>query len=136
MAVRARTRRFALPALLMLLLPACGDDGVAPEDLAGTWRGQSQQGRTISFAVSGGEVTSVEVGFLVNGTACTIEGEIGGPFSAAIDDGEFTVRITGIDPSVTLNGTFTSSSRATGTVQFSTSQCGGTASSGWTATKQ
>ena len=112
----------------------------------GTWQGTTSQGKNISFTVQNSGITSITVGYKIEGDYCTVEGSITTNFAIAqpITGNSFSIIKTGSGPialSYTVQGTFTSSTAASGDLDFTYKQsypnpsCNGNASATWSATK-
>lgn len=130
----------ALALALSLVAAACGgDDGTgppSPASLEGTWTGTTSQGRSLRFVISNGQLTSMTVGFRVQGSFCTSDGDVTvGGGVPIVETQNFSTDITFTDPAIHIEGSFRSSSSADGTVRFTSGQCNGTATATWTASK-
>jgi hypothetical protein len=113
----------------------------------GTWQGTTSQGKNISFTVQNSGITSITVDYKIQGDYCTVEGSITTNFAIAqpITGNSLSIIKTGSGPSAlsyTVQGTFTSSTAASGNLDFMYKQsypypsCNGNASATWNVTKQ
>ncbi len=104
----------------------------------GKWSGTTQQARPLSFDVEEGYVTLVTLDVRVLGTVCasTITGGVKKTPGALISDSSFTWSHTGTNDSVTLTGTFSSPTAASGKLTVTSNTCHGTVELDWSAAKQ
>jgi hypothetical protein len=143
---------FALLIILSFFIGCKKDDNpVEPVDtkldVNGTWNGTTSQGKQISFRVVNNNLDSLTFGYKIQGDFCTTEGTIWVTFSnpKAISGKTFTDAMTGSGPSstsYTIEGTFNSSTSASGKLDVSFKQsspnpsCKGSANLTWNAMKQ
>jgi len=122
---------------VVLSAAACGGGPTAPTaaDLAGTWQGPTQQGRTISLQVTSAGITSLTVGFSVPGSFCTASGSSTTTFSnpLTITNGSFSYSGSG-STAISVNGTFSRTS-ASGSATVTSQTCGASTTFTWSATK-
>ncbi len=106
---------------------------------AGSWSGSTSQGKPLSFVVVGNAISTITFGWHGTGS-CTVDGETTITYNPprAISGNTFTLTGSGI-LAYTLNGTFASSSSATGSVSFTFSNpypaCTASGSASWSASK-
>jgi hypothetical protein len=115
----------------------------------GTWTGTTSQGRPVSFVVSANAITSLTVGFHIQGNACALDTSNTINFSSPqpIINNAFSIIVTGAGPtavSYTIGGIFIQqadgiSTTSLGSIQFTLSQsppnppCSGTVTVTWDA---
>ena len=124
--------------LAIIFIAACGDDPTGPsaDDLEGFWSGETDQGGNVFFTVEDGRIGVATIEGSVTGSVCTYDFTISTTVDAPIRAGKFDVESFAIDPAIEAIGTFTSASRASGTLVFRSDECGGTSTTTWTATKE
>jgi hypothetical protein len=105
----------------------------------GTWSGTTSQGKSISFTVTNNLITNVSVGWRASG-GCTVDGDSSVTYTPGrpITGNSFTLTLSG-PQGFTINGTFNSSSSASGNASFTFNQpfppCSATGSATWSATR-
>ena len=106
--------------------------------LNGTWQGTTSQGVPIAFIVSNGQVTLISAGGAFNGGSCTATTQVS--VNVSINGNQFSHTRSASPGSVgwSLQGTFSSSDTATGTLNATASpsatfSCSGTITATWTA---
>jgi hypothetical protein len=102
----------------------------------GSWSGTTGQGRPLKFEVEQNRVTKVTLDVLVQGSGCTvtISGGLGIDPGFEIVNDAFTWTFKDSTRSITLKGTFDSTTAARGTLTVTMSgNCPGTAETTWTA---
>lgn len=127
----------AFVSCAILAAVACGDSPTeAKPKYDGNWVGSTSDGRSISFSVSGTQITELSVGFRLSGS-CNASGvtvHFAQGSIASIAGRSFVVS----RGDMSLNGSFSSGVAASGTGSFSVSNAGpiGCSSAGansWTA---
>jgi hypothetical protein len=127
--------------ILSVMVASCSKDSTGPAATrVGGWEGTTSQGKVLRFYVEQQGVPLIAVGFEVVGTSCT-EGVVAflsreapdAPFAVTGD--ALTVATSGSSGTITLNGTFTSATAASGTLVVTSTRCGGSINATWTATK-
>lgn len=127
------------------LLPAgCGkDDGPTAlqiSQLIGDWLGTTSQSEVFGFTVSSSGITEFMISYNLSGSSCSYSATVtmGGSTDAVQNNGFTAVYnlTASLGASFTFEGDFTSASAANGTFSISDSDCVGTASGTWSASKQ
>jgi hypothetical protein len=124
----------------------------AAASLDGIWAGTTSQGMPVSFVVSANAITSLTVGFHIQGDACTLDASNTINFSSPqpITNNTFSIIVTGAGPtavSYNIRGMFLqqadgSSATSQGSIQFTLSQsspnppCSGSVTVAWDALNQ
>jgi hypothetical protein len=121
----------------------------APSRYGGSWSGKTDEGQEFSFEVSNGRITTLSVGGVISGYGCSVKSSTKVTLSRPITGNSFSVD-THAGPggvSVTATGSFTSPTRARGTVVMTlhsipgpppgvpgyVPSCGGTSEGSWIA---
>ena len=115
-------------------------------DYSGSWNGTTSQDKIISFVIVDNGISEFQFGFKVKGSGITVSGTTKINYSTPrqISGNTFTISGTStisywpskIDMSYEFVGTFTSSTNAEGTMNFTLSGgASGSASGTWTASK-
>jgi hypothetical protein len=99
----------------------------------GTWHGTTSQGKDIWFGVRGNAVGSLNVYYVING--CQITADWYWTDLVPIVGNKFTKTMSGAGYSIVVQGTFTSDTNASGTIQATEVSCGGSINITWSATK-
>ena len=105
----------------------------------GSWMGTTDQGKPFSFIVTGNAIKSAVVEYEIKGHSCSVNSVTTGNFTSPprITGNTFTWTSGGQQASHTITGTFNSATSASGTITASrASECAGSATITWTATKQ
>lgn len=100
----------------------------------GTWHGKTSQGKDIWFGVRDNDVGSLNVYYAING--CQITADWFWDDLVPIVGNKFTKTMFGVGYSTVVQGTFTSETKASGTLQATEVSCGGSINIIWSATKQ
>lgn len=114
--------------------------GAGETNYNGTWSGMtSQPGKTISFVVSNNLITTVTLSYTATGT-CTVNGTTTTNYNPGRPISGNTFTLTGSGPaSFTINGSFASSTSASGSLSLTFSQafppCSASATASWTAAR-
>ena len=107
--------------------------------LDGTWQGTTSQGAPISFIVSGGAITTLNVGGVFNSGSCTAATQIGVNVTTSGNQFSHTRAPSAGTVSWSIQGTFSSTSAVSGSAtitanQSTTLNCFGTVTVTWSAT--
>lgn len=105
----------------------------------GQWEGTTSSDTSVSFGVSGNQITSVNLSYSVQAGGCSVSGSYSTtPDNALINGNTFTIQLTDSDgKQFTFTGTFASNTQASGTLQVKgpTESCGAIdAKATWKAT--
>jgi hypothetical protein len=104
---------------------------------AGVWRGDTEQGKVVSFRVDqDGELTRLRIRFDILGDDCVLHTTAVWTGARLIRDDRFRVHGDDLDGAVTLVGRFTRADRAQGTYKATSSAasgCAGRVSGAWSA---
>jgi hypothetical protein len=124
-----------------LFAAACGKDSTGPaSSFAGGWEGQSSQGYPLAFYVSDQGLPLIAVEYRLVGTTCTEQPSVWfarePPDTAyAVAADAFSASMSGTVGTITVTGSFTPATQASGTIAVNSTRCGGTLNATWTATK-
>lgn len=100
----------------------------------GTWHGTTSQGEDIWFGVRSNAVGSLEAYYVIN--SCSIYEKWWWDELVPIFESKFTKTHSGMRYSSVVQGTFTSDTTASGTIDATDTSCGGSIHATWDATKQ
>jgi hypothetical protein len=106
---------------------------VPPRPYEGNWLGTTSQGKPISFKVSGNSIIEIIVYYKVG--ACNVSFQCGGFGCGQITGNTFSYSDTGEYGSTSVQGTFASNSKSSGTTQTTIAGCG-SVNVNWNAKKQ
>lgn len=143
---------------LLLTLNGCGgggggDDGGNNQndpdnslDVNGVWKGSTSQNKPISFVITGNGVSSMTIGYAIQGDACVSEGSAAIRLDApqAINNNQMAIEVRGAPPTAldyTVTGAFNSATTAAGNIRINFDNtaanppCSGSASVTWQAAK-
>jgi hypothetical protein len=135
--------------LVFVAVVACGGCNGSPtdpsDDYTGKWSGTTAQGKPFTFQVSGHTITTVSIGYIVQGHfqnvfgrgTCTADGDVSVTQLATTIAGTSFSYSSGSMVS-SLTGSFGTATSASGSVTFTltdSSSCAGTSTTTWSATK-
>lgn len=134
-----RHRLVIIGAFAALLFAASGN-----AQYAGTWSGTTAQSKAITFTISGTTMTVLRFGFRTTSAGCSADAieydALPGPQAMSGSSFTITDNFPAFGIAYTITGTFSSTTSASGTLNFNVTSgglfsCTGSGSTTWTATK-